>query len=594
MRNPFLVLCCLGLILGVVGSNVQAQESNRSIVRLKGSDFEGGGAGAFGNIKYDAWGVNYVYARATGRHAQMQAEFTLTQIPRSGLFLHLRAMNQDTGGACPIKIEINDTLVHKGPTDLPNRVWAWQMFPIADGVLQEGVNRIVISNELQDGTLGMPPWFMLHRCIIGPEHLSKLSQPDISEDFHIVLPKEKKPFPEPYPEGEKESGFAFRGTKGWLWKAEQYLEEIPTLVQCKMNFLMVCYGSMVDIEHYGWGHPEANRWWEPLPLKKKQAYAQVIKECQKHGIEFCFGMNPNLGSKRILDYSSPKDYDDLWQHYQWAQDLGVTWFNISLDDITHGIDASGQAKLVNDIFRRLRSDDPKAQMIFTPTHYWGTGGDDPYLAALAEEIHPDVYLFWTGPQVVSPSIRRAEAQAYRNAVRHRLFIWDNYPVNDGAPTLHLGPVLGRDADLPEVVDGYMSNPLHSQNQINRLPLMTCADYAYNPRQYDPMRSITQAILHLGKNRRQQETLRDLVEYYPGMLVLNHPNTAWNPVRQQFLEIMEKPHSYRLAFAYIQSFEAMVHQMNRVFPRQFRATRKTLHDDLQLLKSGFEAKYTMME
>lgn len=573
---------------------VQMAAANRGVAQLSGTDFEGGASGLFGSIKYGAWGVNYIYAQATGNRSRMQARFTLEQTPQSQLFLHLRATNQNTGGASPIAIAINDHVVHEGTTPFPNGQWAWETFSIPSGILKQGENIIRFSNLQAEGSVGSPPWFMVHRCIIGTQGVARLSQPEIDEDFHITLPKEKSPFPEPYSEGEKESGFAFRGTKGWLWKAEQYLEEIPTLVQCKMNFLMVCYGSMVDIENYGWGHPEANRWWEPLPEKKRLAYERVIKECQNHGIEFCFGMNPNLGSKRILDYSSAKDYDDLWQHYEWAQNLGVKWFNISLDDITHGIDASGQSKLVNEVFRRLRQNDPNAQMIFTPTHYWGTGEDDPYLATLADEIHPDVYLFWTGPQVVSASIRREEAQAYRNVVRHRLFIWDNYPVNDGFHTLHLGPVVHRDPDLPEVADGYMANPMHTQNQSNRLPLMTCGDYAYNPHNYDPSRSIAQAIMYLGETREQREALKNLVEFYPGMLVVNHPSTSWNPVREQFLEIMGKPHSYRLALAYLQSFEAMVKQMEKAFPRKFEATRKTILDDLHEMRTGFDSKYVPTE
>jgi hypothetical protein len=31
-----------------------------------------------------------------------------------------------------------------------------------------------------------------------------------------------------------------------------------------------------------------------------------------------------------------------------------------------------------------------------------------------------------------------------------------------------------------VAAGYLGNPLHPQSQINRIPLLTQADYAYNP------------------------------------------------------------------------------------------------------------------
>ncbi len=85
-------------------------------------------------------------------------------------------------------------------------------------------------------------------------------------------------------------------------------------------------------------------------------------------------------------------------------------------------------------------------------------------------MHSEVYVFWTGDGVVVPRITRHAAESYKRIVNHRLFLWDNYPVNDGSPTLHLGPVSGRDPDLPSVIDGYPSNPLASQNEINRLPL----------------------------------------------------------------------------------------------------------------------------
>jgi len=406
----------------------------------------------------------------------------------------------------------------------------------------------------------------------------------------VILPKEKGSFPEPYSVGESFSGFSFRGTKGWMWTPEQYLTEIPCLAKCKMNFLMNCYASMADIEHYGWGNPECNRWWEPLAEDKKREYEKIVRSCQKHGIEFCFSMNPNLCSKRPLDYHSDKDADDLWKHYEWMQSLGVKWFNISLDDISQGIDAAGQAGVVNDLFARLRRNDPEAQMIFTPTHYWGDGANDPYLKTLSKDLHSDVFIFWTGPQVVSLMIGRKETESYKEAVGHRLFIWDNYPVNDGAATMHLGPVLGRDGDLPEVVDGYMSNPLHEESQINRIPLMTCADYAYNPKAYDPSRSLGQAILCLGKNTRQREILRDLVELYPGMIVLGVPRTSWNPLLNRYDGILSAPHSRWMAKACIDHVQDVATRMGKEFPKEYIAAQNTLRDDLDKMKAGYTSKY----
>ena len=72
---------------------------------------------------------------------------------------------------------------------------------------------------------------------------------DLHKDFWVTLPAEKRPFPEPLPEG-KPPGFKIRGTKGWMWTPQQTMAEIPVLAGYQMNFFMNCYGCMCDIEHY--------------------------------------------------------------------------------------------------------------------------------------------------------------------------------------------------------------------------------------------------------------------------------------------------------------------------------------------------------
>ena len=425
----------------------------------------------------------------------------------------------------------------------------------------------------------------------GSAALDVSAPPPIEQDFAVTLPEREETFPRPLPEGQP-PGFAMRGTKGWLWLPEQYLAEIPTLAAYKMNFLMVCYGSMCDIEHYAWGDPDCNRWWEPLPEEKRRVYERVLEVCQAHGIELCLSVNPNLFSKRILDYDNVEDVDALWQHYAWMQERGMKWFCISLDDIREGINAAGQAKVTNDILRRLRAHDANAQLILCPTFYWGAGENDAarrYLETLAKKLNKDVFLFWTGNAVVTPVITREAAAAYKGYAGHRLFIWDNYPVNDAQATLHLGPVTGRDPDLCGVCYGYMSNPLHAENEINRIPLLTCADYAYNPWQYDPAWSIGQAIVHIGATEAQREVLRDLVELFPGMLLYGQ-GTGWNPVLARFNEIMDIPHSRYLAEVYLRHVEHVVQRFDGAFPGRFDAAKKTLGKTLDDMRSRYAAHY----
>jgi len=580
----------LGIALVAVLVSAAAPADEPALVRLFGSDFAGGAKDLYGASHYGEARLNYIYAQPTGSHAAMSATLNVDALPEHPLFLHVRGRLDDHGTECPLRIDLNSTTVFEGPNAFGHDGFGWRRLEIPTGALRVGANEVTFTNLSAEGVVGMPPWFMLSVCAVGSEACQPTLSPSLVEDFRVDLPSEKRPLPEPLPPGSR-PGFALRGMKGWLWRPEQYLAEIPVLARYKMNFLMNCYGSVCDIEHHPWGSPQCNRWWEPLPEEKKRSYEAVVRECQKRAIRFCFSMNPNIGSSRIVRYDSTEDLDLLYQHYRWMQELGVKWFNVQFDDISGGIDAEGQARFVNALFARLRERDPHAQMIVCGTYYYGTGaepGAREYLEAFGRELHPEVYVFWTGDRCVGPITRRA-AESYKGVVNHRLIIWDNYPVNDANPTLHLGPVMLREAGLCEVCDGYMGNPLSPQNEINRLPLLTVADFAYNPRAYDPGRSIGQAILHLAETPEQRLVLKDLVELYPGMLIYDQ-GTAFNPVISRFADLIGTPHSRHLADLYIDHVDDVLERLRRHFPNRFEAARRTIEANLEILRVRYEATY----
>ena len=559
------------------------------LIELNGTDFQGGAADLYGSMMAGEINVNYVYAQPTGSRSTLTKTFNLAAVPNEPMFLHLKARDDDGPQQCAISIELNGRVLFEGRNDFREDKWLTHKFPIPADTLKVGDNALIIANKESQGRVGMPPWFQVAKCFIAGE--SFLPTRDITKDFWITLPATIREFPEPLPPGRK-PGFKMRGIKGWMWKPEQYLSEIPVMAKYKINFLMNCYGSMTDIEHYPWGNPEVNRWWEDLSASKKAAYEKIVRSCQKNGIQFCFSMNPNLCSKRPLNYSSDKDIDDLWKHYAWMQSLGVKWFNISLDDISQGIDAKGQARVVNEIYRRLKVKDPEAQFLFTPTFYWGDGtgpAAKAYLEVLATDLDKDVYLFWTGDSVVG-NITRKAADSYKGICKHRLFLWDNYPVNDAHPTMNLGPVINRDPDLCEVIDGYMSNPLCQQNEGNRIPMLTCADYSYNPAAYDPMRSICQAILHLEDKTNARELLKELVERYPGFIIWGKPATGVNPVRERFAQLMAMPHARYVCEAFIRDLESLLVKMETVFPDRYQPEKQTVKNDIAFLRKTMTQRY----
>ncbi len=412
------------------------------------------------------------------------------------------------------------------------------------------------------------------------------------EQRRIHLPEHASAVATTVPPGQVSAGFRFRGIKGWSWTTDQYLEEIPTLVGLNMNFLMNCYRSMAVSEP---GAAWCNEWWQPLTKKRQEAFSEIIRLCRKNKITFCFAMHPQLASPRPLDPANPADVDAFWRHYSWMQSQGVKWFSICLDDMSWGpsgpqVCGKTHARLVNSIFERLQAADADAQMIFCPAAFWGDGTNpehNSYLAAMGRDLHPSVFVFWNGDAIVTPRITRIAAESYRRVVQHRLFLWDNYPVNDASPTLHLGALSGREADLCEVVEGYLSNPMCSQNQINRIPLSTAADYASNPKAYNPARSIVQAIRRLGNTAAAQQTLKDLVEAYPGFIVAGG-GTGTNPVRTRFGSLLESGSS-AAAQELLQRMEAISAQLDRLFPAHFPATKKTVLDDVRWMKQQFAGK-----
>jgi len=422
----------------------------------------------------------------------------------------------------------------------------------------------------------------------GPGRLDPLSPA-----FTVTLPSKALPFPTPLPAGRNEPGFALRGTKGWAWTWDQYLAEIPYLARYKMNFLMSCYTSVfTDTVSF------VNNWWEPLPEKTLAGIGRVAAACRDAGITFCFSFHPALFSDRPLRYDSDEDFAAMGRNYASVQALGVRWFSLSYDDIdvkgNKDLDALGAAHagLANRLFGRLRETDPAAELIFCPVYYWGPadeGEAKTYTEALGRALDRDILVFWTGDAIVTPRLTRKAAESFRAAVGHRIVIWDNYPVNDRSGALHLGPVTGRDPGLDEVAYGYMSNAHAPQNEINRIPLLTCADYAFNPRAYDPVRSIGQAIVHLAETPGQRAVLKDLVELYPGDLISGSTMTGYNCFTEKTAALLKEPGGQRLAKRFAGRAEGVAARLDREFPDRYVETKRTLASHIARAKEMLAAK-----
>ena len=345
----------------------------------------------------------------------------------------------------------------------------------------------------------------------------------------------------------REKGFEIRGIKGYDWTPQQCLGEIPVLKEFGMNFFAPCYVSFFGEHDRDISSLKelsgTNRWWVPFSEEEKQAWEAVVRECRKDGIAFCFGMNPMLYSPRPLSVSREEDYAALRDKYLWFQTLGVNWFYLALDDLElegQAEIAAGHFHFVNRLYGDLRQNDPDCKIIFCPTWYRGKDVDNPlrrpYLDAMADMLDPDAFVFWTGEKTVSPTVTADDVRKYKAVVRHRMILWDNYPVNDFYNTLFLGPLTGRDADLCVELYGMMSNPMRDP-LLNRLPLSTITDYMNAPASYDEEKALQRALRRFSRHRKDRAAFARLAEMYTSNMAAGQSRTSYNAVREMFSQAL---------------------------------------------------------
>ncbi len=247
------------------------------------------------------------------------------------------------------------------------------------------------------------------------------------------------------------------------------------------------------------------RWRAPYPRSLWQNLLRLIAAAQTIGIDFVYGFHPGEG----LCFSERKPITILLDKAVRFYDTGIRTFAVLFDDIpsrlAHARDRRGfadslaraEATWLAEIQARQPSSWKDVEWWICPSYY----SEDPmlervfgrfeihFLDHLAEHLPANVACFWTGPRVVSHEITLEHIRRIAGRIHHPLLLWDNYPVNDLSMSdeLHIGPVYHRDPRLPELVYGYLNNPL-LQAELSLVPLATCFEYAASPRDYRPEKS----------------------------------------------------------------------------------------------------------
>ena len=287
--------------------------------------------------------------------------------------------------------------------------------------------------------------------------------------------------------------FAIRGIVegfyGTPWSHEARLEAITFLAPRGLNAYV--YAPKDDAKHRA-------DWRVPYDADELARFREVAAHAESLDARFGFAISPGLD----VEYESTGDRDALLAKLEPLLAAGVPWFLLLLDDIAMEPRlAPRQAALATWLFERLRGERADASLTLCPTEYVGTQ-PSPYLGELGSGLPPEVDVMWTGPTVCSPTLRADDARGWTAALGgRRTVVWDNTPVNDATMTgeLHLGPYLGRDADLVDLVGGVLCNPM-TQPRASLLQLATAMDFLRDPDGYDAAASWERAGQDLAADR----------------------------------------------------------------------------------------------
>ena len=238
------------------------------------------------------------------------------------------------------------------------------------------------------------------------------------------------------------------------------------------------------------------RWQEQHPAAEMEKLAEFRDICRAHNVRFGIGLSPfelhlqpgrgwqEVLAARLAQLAALKP-DDL---------------ALLFDDMRGDVPdlAARQAAIVHFAAERGVAE----RMIACPSYY----SDDPildvafgqrppfYLEQLGRQLDPAIQLFWTGPEVCAREFTPGHLARVAGQLGRKPFLWDNYPVNDGARMsqhLHLRGFSGRPASIAPHIAGHGVNPA-SQPLLSRVPLLTLAESYKKGEAYDYLAAFERA------------------------------------------------------------------------------------------------------
>jgi hyaluronoglucosaminidase len=346
------------------------------------------------------------------------------------------------------------------------------------------------------------------------------------------------------------------GFYGKPYTHSQRLEMIGFLGKAGFNYYI--YGPKDDSYH-------RHDWKTPYPENALKRLKELIDKCVEKNIIFCFALSPGLS----LKYSGKNDFKLFMEKYLSLYKLGVRHFSLFLDDIPKKLKYQqdkdrfdnlydAHIYFVNKLYKALKALDGSIFLSFVPTEYHGLEDTD-YLTQIGKKINKDIPICWTGKSIVSKSILEDDLIKISVILKRKIFIWDNYPVNDyNSSVLFMDAIRNRSSKIKDYAAIYVANPMN-QAEASKIPLFTINDMLKN-KNYSPRSSLYNAILKfsgLTSERKEVNYLRHFISLFQDSKLHRNTDTYLKKRIQDFLLHKSKPSSSYLKKEAVKNFIALL-------------------------------------
>ncbi|MEU1495723.1 beta-N-acetylglucosaminidase domain-containing protein [Streptomyces sp. NPDC005776] len=327
------------------------------------------------------------------------------------------------------------------------------------------------------------------------------------------------------------------GFYGQPWSHEERLAQLDFMGRTKQNRYLYAAGD----DPY-----RQARWRDPYPAERRTEFRALAERAAARHVTLGWAVAPG----QSMCMSSERDVKALTKKIDAMWALGVGVFQVQFQDVSYSewhcsadadtfgsgpeAAARAQARVVSEVARHLADRHPGSEPLsMMPTEFYQDGATD-YRTALAGELDERVQVAWTGVGVVPRTITGGELAGARTTFRHPLVTMDNYPVNDYAQDrIFLGPYTGRDPAVAIGSAALLANAME-QPSASRIPLFTAADFAWNPKAYQPQESWQAALDDLaGGDTRGRDALRALAGNSTGSVLGGDESAYLRPLLAAF-------------------------------------------------------------